>query len=119
VPVLRTSARAATDELFNLKGTQNMKDQRTLVATAITGLLALGITAASASAYAADEEKCFGIAKAGQNACNSNPSMHSCAGHSKVDNDPNDFITVPQGTCLKVGGKLEPAAGKSAPDGKM
>jgi uncharacterized membrane protein len=112
-------ASAAADELFNLKGILNMKDQRTLISTAITALLAVGITATAGSAYAADEEQCFGIAKAGQNACNSNPSMHSCKGHAKVDNDPNDFIPVPIGTCLKVGGKLEPAGDKSAPSMKM
>jgi len=88
-----------------------MKDQRTLITTTLTGLLALGISASSA--YAADDiEKCFGVAKAGQNACNSNKSMHSCAGHSKVDNDPKDFIPLPKGSCLKIGGKLEPAAKK-------
>lgn len=92
-----------------------MKCQHPLVATAITGLLAFGIGAAANSAFAADQEKCFGIAKAGRNACNSNPKMHSCAGHSKVDNDPNDFIPVPRGTCLKVGGRLEPGGDKSAP----
>ncbi len=86
-----------------------MQDQRKLISTAITGLLALGISASAASAYAADTEKCFGIAKAGQNACNSNANKHSCAGHSKIDNDPSDFMSVPKGSCLKVGGKLEPA----------
>jgi uncharacterized membrane protein len=91
-----------------------MKCQHPLVTTAITGLLALGISAAANSAHATDQEKCFGIAKAGQNACNSNPKMHSCAGHSKVDNDPNDFIPVPVGTCLKVGGRLEPDSDKPA-----
>ena len=96
-----------------------MKGQHTLVTTALTGLLAFGISAAAVSAHAADEEKCFGIAKAGQNACNSNPRMHSCAGHSKVDNDPNDFVPVPLGTCLKVGGRLEPDRDKSVPVEKM
>ncbi len=96
-----------------------MKDQHTLITTAISGLLALGITAAAGSVHAADEEKCWGIAKAGQNACNTNPSMHTCKGHAKVDNDPNDFVTVPQGTCLKVGGKLEPAGDKNTSAGKM
>ncbi|MEO8342877.1 MAG: DUF2282 domain-containing protein [Gallionella sp.] len=91
-----------------------MKNQRTLIATAISSLIALGITASSGAAYAADEEKCWGVAKAGQNACNSNKSKHSCAGHSKVDNDPNDFITLPEGSCLKIGGKLEPAGDKTA-----
>jgi len=96
-----------------------MKDQRALITSAITGLLALGITAAASSAYAADDEKCYGVAKAGQNACNSNKSKHSCAGHSKVDNDPNDFIPLPAGSCAKIGGKLEPADHKAKDSGKM
>lgn len=87
-----------------------MKDQRILVSAAITSLLALGMAAASGSVSAAETEKCFGIAKAGQNACNSNVNKHSCAGHSKIDNDPNDYTAVPKGSCLKVGGKLEPAS---------
>ena len=95
-----------------------MTEQRTLITTAITSLLALGITTSAISAYAANEEKCFGIAKAGQNGCNSNKSKHSCAGHSKIDNDPNAFIVVPQGSCLKVGGKLEPAGDKAETSGK-
>ena len=86
-----------------------MKGQRTLITAAITGLFALSITASSGSAYAADEEECWGVAKAGQNACNSNKIKHSCAGHAKVDNDPNDFIKVPVGSCLKIGGKLKRA----------
>jgi uncharacterized membrane protein len=94
-----------------------MKSQHSLVTTAVAGLFALGITAAASSAFADDEEKCYGIAKAGQNACNSNPGMHSCAGHSRVDNDPGDFIPVPRGTCLKVGGKLEPIADTHPPTG--
>jgi uncharacterized membrane protein len=107
------------DELLNLKGILNMKGQHPLTTTALGGLLALGISTAAISAHAAGEEKCFGIAKAGENACNSNPKMHTCAGHSKVDNDPNDFIPVPAGTCLKVGGSLEPESEKPAAVNKM
>jgi uncharacterized membrane protein len=83
-----------------------MSASRTLIHTAATALLATGLLAASA-AHAADEpkEKCFGIAKAGQNDCGSKTSKHSCAGQSKVDNDPNDFKLVPKGTCEKMGGK--------------
>lgn len=95
-----------------------MKDQRTLVSSAITGLLALGLATAAGTAHAGDKEKCFGIAKAGQNACNSSPAMHSCAGHSRVDNDPADFMVVPKGTCLKIGGKLEPPRDQSGSTGK-
>jgi len=95
-----------------------MKDQRTLVSSAVTGLLVFGLAAAAGAAHAEGKEKCYGIAKAGQNACNSNAAMHSCAGHSKVDNDPNDFLAVPKGTCMKIGGKLEPAGDRSASTGK-
>ena len=65
----------------------------------------------TAAAVAADEskEKCFGVAKAGQNDCGSNASKHSCAGQSKMDNDPNDFKLVPKGSCEKMGGKLSAA----------
>jgi uncharacterized membrane protein len=84
-----------------------MKEQHTLICAAISGLLVLGMGASSA--YAADNEKCFGVAKAGQNGCNSNANKHSCAGRSKVDNDPMDFTQLPKGSCLKMGGKLEPA----------
>ena len=90
-----------------------MKDKQILVTSAITTLLAFGIGASSVSVSAAEEEKCWGVALAGQNACNTNNSKHTCAGHSKVDRDPNDFIPLPKGTCLKIGGKLEPAGDKS------
>jgi len=91
-----------------------MQDQRKLITTAMTGLFALGFAASPCTASAADSENCFGIAKAGQNGCNSNIHKHSCAGHSKIDNDPNDFTPVPKGSCLKVGGKLTPASDKAA-----
>lgn len=96
-----------------------MKDQRTIITAAITSLFALGITTSSLSASAAGVEKCCGVAKAGQNACNSNKSKHSCAGHSKLDNDPNDFITLPEGSCLKIGGKLESASDTNTAADKM
>lgn len=85
-----------------------MQDQGKLISAAITSLLTL--VALSGTAAAADNEKCFGVAKAGQNGCNSNVNQHSCAGHSRIDNDPNDYIAVPIGSCLKIGGKLEHAA---------
>ncbi len=89
-----------------------MNRSRELIQSAMAGLLAIGMIAASGSALAADmsKEKCFGVAKAGQNDCGSNKSKHSCAGQSKVDNDPNDFKLVPAGTCAKMGGSLKPGA---------
>lgn len=93
-----------------------MHDQGKLISLAITGLFALGLTSGTASA--AENEKCFGITKAGQNACNSNINKHSCAGRARIDNDPEDFTNVPRGSCLKIGGRLEPATNNQATSSK-
>ena len=76
------------------------------IAAAVSSLLALG----SAPALSADaaKEKCYGVAKAGQNDCAANG--HSCAGQAKVDNDPGEWKFVPKGECEKMGGSL--TAGK-------
>ena len=50
------------------------------------------------------KEKCFGIAKAGQNDCASTTGVHSCAGQSKVDSDKGEWKYVAKGSCEKVGG---------------
>ena len=74
-----------------------------LVAAAVTGAVALS----SSTAYAADSEKCYGVAKAGKNDCKTD--AHSCAGQSKADKDPASFIDVPAGTCEKLtGGSTTP-----------
>jgi uncharacterized membrane protein len=88
-----------------------MNQSNILIQSAVAGLLALGVATVSGSALAADDakDKCFGVAKAGQNDCGGKYSKHSCAGQGKVDNDPNDFKLVPQGTCEKMGGKLAAA----------
>ena len=88
-----------------------------LISTAIASVLALGLVG---NAAAADKnmEKCFGIAKAGQNDCSSNKSAHACSGHSTKDGDPQDFVAVPKGTCDKiVHGSTE--AGAMMDHGKM
>ncbi|HEX6319943.1 MAG TPA: DUF2282 domain-containing protein [Burkholderiales bacterium] len=79
-------------------------DQKQLLAAAVAGLLALA--ANTALAQKKDQEKCWGVAKAGQNDCGSNKTAHSCAGHSKMDYDPNDFKVVKAGTCVQMGGSL-------------
>lgn len=53
-------------------------------------------------------EKCYGLAKAGQNDCASTGN-HSCAGLSKADADPASWIYVPTGYCERIiGGHLQP-----------
>jgi uncharacterized membrane protein len=82
-------------------------NQKPLVAAAVAGLFALGAATGSALAQEKkDQEKCWGVAKAGQNDCGSNKTAHSCAGQSKKDYDPNDFKMVKTGTCQQMGGSL-------------
>lgn len=52
-------------------------------------------------------EKCYGIARAGQNDCFF--AGNSCAGTAAQDNLPEAWIYVPQGSCKKItGGTLTP-----------
>jgi uncharacterized membrane protein len=71
---------------------------------ALAGIVALGASTLSTEALAGKEgmEKCAGIVKVGMNDCNT--SKHSCAGQSKVDNDPEEWIYIPTGTCEKITG---------------
>jgi len=87
-----------------------MTHQATIQA-AVAGLLALGL-AASLSAQPVPEEKdkdkCYGIAKAGQNDCAA--GKHACAGQSTVDKDPLSWKYVARGSCEKMGGSLKAPA---------
>jgi len=74
---------------------------------AAASLIAIGMTVAAQPSSASDNEKCYGVAAAGQNDCATATS--SCAGTSKVDNQGDAFIAVPAGLCGKLaGGSLEP-----------
>lgn len=83
-------------------------DQQTMIKNALMGLVALGVagTATVQAQQAGPKEKCYGVSKAGQNECAA--GKNSCAGTSKVDNDPSAWKLVPKGTCQKMGGKLAP-----------
>lgn len=52
----------------------------------------------------AEQEKCYGVAKAGQNDCGT--ATHGCAGQARGDNDAKEWKYVAKGTCEKLGGKL-------------
>jgi len=79
-----------------------------IATTAISSILALGVlTTTSANAVPTQPtawEKCAGIAKAGKNDCGALNGSHSCAGQATVDNDDNEWVYVPQGTCEKLTG---------------
>ena len=82
-------------------------NQKLIISSALAGLIALGaVGSAVAADKPADKEKCFGIAKAGQNDCANATGTHSCAGQAKVDTAPEEWNYVAKGTCDKLGGKL-------------
>jgi len=85
-----------------------MNKRQALLATALATACLAGIGNAQAADTAA-KEKCFGIAKAGQNDCASVNGVHSCAGQSKADNDKSEWKYVAKGTCQKAGGSMTPA----------
>jgi len=87
-----------------------MKSPNNLINAAVAGLLAAGLigNAVAQDKAAPAKEKCFGVAKAGQNDCGT--ASHSCAGTSKKDMDPAEWKYVAKGTCEKMGGKLTSAA---------
>ncbi|MCJ8321700.1 MAG: DUF2282 domain-containing protein [Colwellia sp.] len=83
-------------------------NSKTVATTAISSILALGVLTLS-TAHAVPElptawEKCAGIAKAGKNDCGALNGSHHCAGQAKTDNDANEWVYVPKGTCEKITG---------------
>lgn len=81
-------------------------NQRLIVSSALASALSLGLVG-SLTAHAQDgkgKEKCFGIAKAGQNDCANLSGSHSCAGQAKVDNAADEWKYVPTGTCKQMKG---------------
>lgn len=87
-----------------------MKENKAIMAAAVTALFTLGAVGASGTALAAGKpamQKCYGIAKAHQNDCKS--ASHACKGMSTKNDDPKSFIALPKGVCEKIaGGSVSP-----------
>ena len=85
-------------------------NQRALFASAATALLSTmllstsAMAASHAAAPKAEKEKCYGVAKAGQNDCANLAGTHSCAGQAKVDMDKGEWKYVAKGTCATMKG---------------
>ncbi|HEX4330911.1 MAG TPA: DUF2282 domain-containing protein [Usitatibacter sp.] len=92
-----------------------MSKRASLLQTALAGLIALSAAQASLGADpGAGNDKCYGIAKAGQNDCGT--ARHTCAGKASRDNAPDEWKYVPKGTCEKAGGHAgAPGAGGKSP----
>jgi len=84
------------------------------LATVLAAALAAfagSLGAAHAEDPAKGKEKCFGVAKAGENGCQTISGSHTCGSSSKTDYRGEDWKWVSSGTCLQMGGKLQPFEG--------
>jgi len=97
-----------------------MSLSRNALNAVIAGAFAISLAgAATTASFAADasKEKCYGVAKAGQNDCASTGKTHSCAGQSKVDGAGDEFLLLPNGVCAKlVGGSTVVSDASMTPD---
>jgi len=72
--------------------------------------MALSLAAVERAQAEGEKEKCYGIAKAGQNDCVT--ANGSCAGSAKKDAQGDAYLILPKGTCDKiVGASLSPRQG--------
>jgi len=83
----------------------------TATRVAVAAALAAAIASPALVVHAQGSmEKCYGIAKAGKNDCQTDHS--SCAGTSKLDSQKDAWVSVPKGACEKiVGGSLTSSKG--------
>ena len=84
-------------------------NHRLVVSSALASVLAMGLVG-QVAAQDKGKEKCYGIAKAGQNDCANLSGTHSCAGQTKADNDTADWKYVAKGTCKDMKGLSEKEA---------
>ncbi len=89
-------------------------DNNTLLAAALASVSVFATTTAQAVPESPKAwEKCAGIAKKGMNDCGSLDGKHGCSGLAARDNDANEWVYVPEGTCTKITGgvvaKVKPA----------
>ena len=79
-------------------------NQRLVVSSALASVLAMGLASAASAADAPAKEKCYGVAKAGQNDCANLSGSHTCAGQAKVDKGVDEWVYLKAGTCKQMGG---------------
>lgn len=73
----------------------------TMKSIAVAASVAAALVGQTTTATAAAQEKCYGVALAGQNDCAAGPGT-TCAGTSKVDYQGNAFSLVEEGTCTEI-----------------
>ena len=80
-------------------------NHRLIASSALATVLAMGVLSGANAADGKGKEKCYGVAKAGQNDCANASGTHSCAGQSKADMSVDEWKYVAKGTCQQMGGK--------------
>lgn len=79
--------------------------------SALMSAVSISVANAESAPPENNRERCYGVAKAGENDCNgydSTGEMHSCPSWSTKDNDPYAWSYVIKGKCLPMGGRLRP-----------
>ncbi|MBL8644103.1 MAG: DUF2282 domain-containing protein [Rhodospirillaceae bacterium] len=92
----------------------NTKIMPSILTAAVAGAAYVAISAAPAAAQDKPKyEKCYGIAKAGENSCAAANGAHGCAGQAKADYDGQEFKDVAAGTCEQMNGQKTAFTGKN------
>lgn len=79
----------------------NASKLATAAGLALSASIAASVIATPAAAQKAPMEKCYGVAKAGQNDCAAGPGT-SCSGTSTRDYRGNAWKLVKKGTCTSI-----------------
>lgn len=87
------------------------KREAVTLATLLTGAVMAATQPVTAADSQASMEKCYGIAKAGENGCAHAKGLHSCAGLSGVSFDGGDWKLTKAGDCDPAGGAKAPFVG--------
>lgn len=83
-------------------------NKTTLLASAVAAAVGASLATAPVAAQDNKMEKCYGVAKAGANDCDTASS--SCAGTSKVDGQKDAWVLVPAGLCERLVGGSKTAS---------
>jgi uncharacterized membrane protein len=73
-----------------------------MLAVAGAMLAAVAASVRHDDAASVERERCYGVARAGQNECAN--AVHSCARQASADADAREWIAVPKGTCARLAG---------------
>lgn len=89
------------------------KTSNLAVAAALAGAVSLAVAMPAQHAQA-DDVRCYGIAKAGENDCEHALGRHSCNGQATSDYNGGDWVYVSsEEECSARNGKLEPFSGRN------